>query len=76
MKQKKFKLVKNKTQKYISTGGQNVSIEPSTMYSLYYGNKLHILDIRDNVFDSKVFGNALVEILNRERKIKLLDDLE
>lgn len=51
-------------------------IEPSSVYSIYYGNKLHVMDIKDNVFDSKVFGNALVEILNRERKIKLLNDVE
>lgn len=73
---KKFKLVKNKTRSYISTGGQRMIIEPSSVYSIYYGNKLHVMDIKDNVFDSKVFGNALVEILNRERKIKLLNDVE
>lgn len=64
-----YRLVNNPSyREELSTGEIKVKVQRTTEYSIYYGD-ICFLDIKDYIKDAETIGNALVDILNRERKI-------
>lgn len=68
-----YKVIKNTTKEYKSTGGLKVKVPRSNEYSVYYtqgGHKIIVFSIPDYFLNPKDIGKALCTVLNTS-KIKL-----